>query len=61
MKILIAIGKEGQSTVAVSGAPGNSCLKATEGLDHALGKITSRKMTQEFNQPTPQQQKQAVL
>ena len=37
MRITITVNEEGKSMVAVSGAPGKSCLKATEGLDDALG------------------------
>jgi uncharacterized protein GlcG (DUF336 family) len=57
MKILISIDKDGGSKVAVTGAPGSKCLKATEGLDKALGNMTSRHMTQEYNQTQQQGQK----
>lgn len=50
MRITITVNEQGNSMVAVSGAPGKSCLKATEGLDDALGTSTSRKLTPEYNQ-----------
>jgi len=57
VKILISIDKDGDSKVAVTGAPGKACLRATEGLDQALGHLGSRHLTQEYNQPEKQGQK----
>ena len=57
MKILISIDKDGGSKVAVTGAPGKSCLKATDGLDQALGTPVSRHMTPEYNQSQKEGQK----
>jgi len=50
VRITISVNEEGKSMVSVSGAPGKTCMKATEGLDAALGTLTSRHMTQEYNQ-----------
>ena len=57
MKIMISIDSDGNSTVAVTGAPGKACLKATDGLDQALGKLGKRVLTPEYNQPQKEGQK----
>ena len=47
-EIFITINPDGNVTIRTKGFKGKSCLKATEALEEALGKVSERKLTSEY-------------
>jgi hypothetical protein len=50
--VTIKKGSGGQSTIEAKGFVGAACLKATEGVERAIGKTTSSVPTGEMRQTT---------
>jgi len=49
--ITVTIDKQGGTKIEAAGFTGNSCLKETEDLEEALGKVSDRHMTAEASKP----------
>lgn len=48
MELRIVIERSGSLIVAVSGAPGATCLQMTEAFEEEMGKVINRQRTGEF-------------
>ena len=47
VEVIVNCALGGKTKVEVKGMSGNACLKETQDLEEALGKVSSRKMTPE--------------
>lgn len=47
-KIKVTVAPDGTTRIATEGFTGTACKDATRGLEKALGKVTSEKLTEEF-------------
>lgn len=57
MKIEIEIEKDGQARVDVNGIKGGACLKETDWLEKALGKVEKRTFKKEYYEKETVRQK----
>lgn len=48
-EIRFTIDKEGNTEVEVNGVKGKSCLDLTKQIEEALGSLSSRTLTKEYN------------
>ena len=54
-KVIITIGKGGETTVEAQGFKGKGCKAATEALERAIGSTTASKLKPEYHQTAVKQ------
>jgi hypothetical protein len=54
MEILVTVNQDGSSEIEVVGGNGKNCLKETEALEEALGKVENRNFKPEYRNSNTQ-------
>lgn len=52
-KMIIRIGRDGDTTIRVEGGEGESCLLFTRSVEQALGVVQQRELTADYHEHDP--------